>query len=230
VTPFPKDYDIDPARFAAARESTSRWSIVGDVHPRVAARFEAEHREPVLDIGCGDGALRMILPAGWPWIGIDEDDALLRAAGRPGMLGDAARCPVRDGSVDAAAALWMLYHLDDPLLAIEEARRVLRPGGLFATCTTSRDDSPELVEFFGPPDPTPFDAEEAPALVAQVFGSDAVDVESWDGPFTVLPDRDAVATYLRGRGISLESAAKVADGVVTPFTVTKRGVLIWARK
>ena len=64
VTAFPKDYETDPARFAAARESASRWSTVGDVHPRVAARFEAEQLEPVLDIGCGDGALRMALVTG----------------------------------------------------------------------------------------------------------------------------------------------------------------------
>ena len=146
------------------------------------------------------------------------------------MLADAASCPVRDTSVGAVAALWMLYHLDDPRDAIAEARRVLRPGGLFATCTTSRDDSPQLFEFFGTPEPTPFDAEEAPAIVADVFGSGRVAVDAWDGPFTVLPDRDAVATFLRGRGISAARAVEVAAAVATPFTVTKRGVLIWARK
>jgi SAM-dependent methyltransferase len=230
VTPFPKDYGTDPARFAAARESASRWSTAGDVHPRVAARFETEQLHPVLDIGCGDGALRTALSPGWPWIGVDEDEALLRAARPPGLLADAARCPVGDASVGAAAALWMLYHLEDPRQAIAEARRVLRAGGLFATSTTRRDDSPELLEFFGPPDPTPFDGEEAPDLVADLFGSDRVEVDSWDGPFTVLPDRDAVVTYLRGRGIGIEGAERVADAVTTPFTVTKRGVLIWARK
>ena len=176
------------------------------MHPRVAARFEAEQLEPVLDIGCGDGALRMALSPAWPWVGLDDDEPLLRAAGRPGALSDARRCPVRDASCGAVAALWMLYHLDDPTLAIAEARRVLRPGGLFATCTTTRDDAPELLEFFGPPDPTPFDAEEAPELVAEVFGPDRVEIYRWDGPFTVLPDRDAVATFLHGRAISAAGA------------------------
>jgi len=67
-------------------------------------------------------------------------------------------------------------------------------------------------------------------MVADVFGADRVVVDTWDGPYTVLPDRDAVATFLRGRGISVERAAEVAAMVATPFTVTKRGVLIWARK
>jgi hypothetical protein len=107
---------------------------------------------------------------------------------------------------------------------------VLRPGGLFVATTTARDDSPELHAFFGPPEPTPFDAEEAAHIVGDVFGGDAVEVDRWDGPFVVLPDREAVDTYLRGRGISTEAAAEVAASVDTPFTVTKRGVAVWARK
>jgi hypothetical protein len=67
-------------------------------------------------------------------------------------------------------------------------------------------------------------------MVAAVFGAERVAVDRWDGPFTVLPDRDAVATFLRGRGIRVERAAEVASSVETPFTVTKRGVLIWGRK
>ncbi len=229
MTAFPRDYGTDPERFAAARASATRWSTVGDVHPVVAERFVRDALAPVLDIGCGDGALREALPSGWPWVGIDEDAPLLQVAGS-GALADAVACPVRDESAGAAAALWMLYHLDDPRLVIAEAARVLQPAGLFASCTTYRDDSPELVEFFGPPDPTTFDAEEAPDLVADVFGSGRIEVERWDGPFTVLPDRDAVRTYLRGHAISKERAAEVAASVRTPFTVTKRGVLIWARK
>jgi hypothetical protein len=31
------------------------------------------------------------------------------------------------------AALFTPYHYDDPLVPIAEARRVLRPGGIFAT-------------------------------------------------------------------------------------------------
>jgi hypothetical protein len=107
---------------------------------------------------------------------------------------------------------------------------VLRSGGLFAATTTARDDSPELHPFFGAPEPTPFDAEEAPDIVADVFGADRVEVDRWDGPFVVLPDAEAVTTYLRGRGISAGAAADVAASVATPFNVTKRGVAVWGRK
>jgi SAM-dependent methyltransferase len=157
------------------------------------------------------------------WLGLD-----LRAAYRPTVVGDAAALPIRTGSCGAVAALWCLYLLEEPEEAITEARRVLRPGGLFAACTTARDDSPELLAWFDPPEASTFDAEEAPALVAAVFGH--VEVEPWDGPFVRLPDQGAVGTYLRGRGISDESAADVSAEADVPLTITKRGVLVWARR
>jgi hypothetical protein len=39
-----------------------------------------------------------------------------------------------------------------------------------------------------------------------------------------------VAEYLRGRGIDAEIAAEIAQAVVVPLDVTKRGVLVWARR
>src|SRR6266536_479663 len=96
-------------------------------------------------------------------------------------------------------------------VAIAEARRVLRPAGLFAACTASRRNDPELTDGYPP---SPFDAEEAPAIVASVFGD--VDVDSWDGPYTVLPDRDAVLRYCRSHFLPPEAA----DRATPPVTLT----------
>jgi SAM-dependent methyltransferase len=136
-------------------------------------------------------------------------------------MADANVLPIRDGSVGAVTALWMLYHLDDPVVAIREAHRVLKPGGLFVASTSRRDDSPEVQPA---QEATTFDSEEAPSIVRQVF--DDVDVESWDAPMLTLPDLDAVRLYLTSR---LADPA-LADNVQTPVTVTKRGCVVWGRK
>ena len=56
-------------------------------------------------------------------------------------LGDARALPAPAGSADAVLLLGPLYHLterDDRLRALEEARRVLRPGGLAFVAAISR--------------------------------------------------------------------------------------------
>lgn len=123
----------------------------------------------------------------------------------------------------------MLYHLANPLQAIAEAHRVLRPKGLFAAVAPSRFDSPETSEWesFAP---STFDAELAPELVGQIFGD--IEVEVWDGPFIRLPDRNALGQYLVGRGMSGDRARQVTDDlrVKWPLMVTKRGSLVYGRK
>lgn len=223
MTALPPDYGERPERFLVGREVVRRFGRAGDVHVPVADRLVAEGLAPVLDVGCGDGALLEALPAGWPWIGLDAEGwDVVR------VLGDAARLPVASGSVGAVTALWVLYHLEDPVAAVAEAHRAVRPGGLFATCTTARDDSPELLAHLPPQPATTFDAEEAAGIVASVF--DDVEVERWDAPLVHLPTSEAVAAYLTGRGVGDDVAAEVAAAVDVPLDVTKRGVLIWARR
>jgi SAM-dependent methyltransferase len=224
----PVDYDDDPERFRAARRATARWSLAGDVHTPVAARLRAEALQPVLDVGCGDGALLDEQPPVRGWVGLDLSPAQLQVAPGPVIEADAACLPIAGGMVGAVVALWVLYHLDEPLRAVAEARRVLRPGGLFVACTTARDDSPELLRHLGAQPPSTFDAEEAPEVVGRVFES--VEIERWDAPLIRLPDRAAVVEYLLGRALGRDIAEDVARRVDTPLDVTKRGVLVWGRK
>jgi len=124
----------------------------------------------------------------------------VRQAPAPQVLGDANKLPFADGSFDAVAALYMLYHLDQPVRALREARRVLRPGGTFVASTSGRTNDPELAAVL--PDwgrPTSFDAEgprrSSPGLPRHPGG--------FLGPAVVsLPDREAAALYLRGCGLS----------------------------
>lgn len=215
---LPCDYDSDPDRWA---NRPPEVLAVGDVHPDIAERIVQESLSPVIDIGSGYGRLGDALRGRTEYLGIELSPSQVRRSTQPVVRGDANLVPIRTETAGAVAALWMLYHLDDPVVAIREAHRVLRPGGLFVACASRRDDLPEVEP---PSEPSTFDAEEAPAIVGEVFGE--VEVESWDAPMITLQDRAAVRLYLTSR----MADPALADRVPTPVTVTKRESIVWGRK
>jgi hypothetical protein len=113
------------------------------------------------------------------------------------------------------------------LPALRAARRVLRHGGVFIAGAISRHDSPELASVWHP-EPTPFDAEDAPDIVAAVFGR--VHTDQWDAPLLTLPDTAAITDYLIARFVPARRAAAGAQTLSTPLVVTKRGALVIGRK
>jgi SAM-dependent methyltransferase len=202
------DYDSDPERRGA-------WRAPADVFEAVAP----EVRGPIVDIGSGEGRLGEGIPDEVLWVGVDASPSMLeQCERRPVVLADMRALPFRDGAFAEAAHLWCLYHLDDPVPAIAEAKRVLRAGGRYFASTSARANDPELV-----PDGYPastFDAEEAAAIVGAVF--DAVEPDRWDGRYYSLDDADELAAYCRHNMID-----PVPD-VALPLWLTKRGVLVRA--
>ncbi|WP_250445273.1 methyltransferase domain-containing protein [Actinotalea sp. C106] len=94
----------------------------------------------VVDIGCGPGTdLRALADAVGPTgsvIGVDRDPRMLERAGSVAdgavikvRQGDVHDLPLADATVDRARTDRVLQHVDDPRRAIDEVRRVLRPGG-----------------------------------------------------------------------------------------------------
>lgn len=87
-----------------------------------------------LEIGCGTGVHAVRLrELGWAPVGIDLSAGMLgHARGRlPVAQADAARLPVRDGSVAAVVAVMVHTDMPDYPAVLHEAARVLRPGGVF---------------------------------------------------------------------------------------------------
>src|SRR6478609_3420161 len=190
MRPLSRDYDADPGRFL----STDRHPH-DDVHPSVAARFAAAGARTVLDVGGGHGRLARRLPGlGLRVLLLDLSPAMLDLAPRPAVRADGARLPVADASVDAVAALYTLYHYADPRSPIRAARRVLRPGGLFAACAPNRNSTPELAEVI-------------PASVFRAPG-DTVQTDRWDGPLVTLGSAADAAAFLRVHRLGEEEAAR----------------------
>lgn len=97
----------------------------------------------VLDVGCGPGTITVGLAAAvapGPVTGLDKPEALPEDL--PGVTlvpGDARELPFPDASFDAVYLSTLLQHLPDPLVAVREAVRVLRPGGVVAAVDADWD-------------------------------------------------------------------------------------------
>jgi ubiquinone/menaquinone biosynthesis C-methylase UbiE len=120
-------------------------------HRRRTAANSAAHLLPhlrpgmdLLDAGCGPGTITLDLAAHVApgrVLGVDAAEAVVAqaraasagAAHPPGYaVGDLARLALPDASFDVAHAHQVLQHLAEPVAALRELRRVLRPGGLLA--------------------------------------------------------------------------------------------------
>lgn len=89
----------------------------------------------VLDLGCRYGALTREYAAGNEVVGVDVDREALAEAAKLGIetrLTDVDEpLPFENRSFDVVVAGELLEHVRDPARLIEEARRVLVPGGTF---------------------------------------------------------------------------------------------------
>jgi SAM-dependent methyltransferase len=89
----------------------------------------------VLDLGCRSGALTKHFLAGNDVVGLDVDRTALAKAQALGIETVEANVeeplPLDDESFDAVVAGELLEHLRFPEALVAEARRVLRPGGVF---------------------------------------------------------------------------------------------------
>lgn len=77
----------------------------------------------VLDIGAGDGLITGLLGA----TGIEIEDEGIRLAKEKGIdiiKGDAYNLPFEDNSFEAVTLIDVIEHLEDPIKALKEARRV----------------------------------------------------------------------------------------------------------
>jgi SAM-dependent methyltransferase len=163
----------------------------------------------VLDVGCGNGAyLRGLRDRQVRAVGCDLSMGMLRAVSHPALVSaDVSALPVRDGAMDVALAVHMLYHVPDRETAIRELRRVVAAGG---TCIAVTNGSRHTRSLRGlveraVRDETPgwqmrpathaFTAENAPAQLGTAFGS-VTCVRPASSPPVIIRDATVAADYL----------------------------------
>jgi SAM-dependent methyltransferase len=198
--------------FMARRSAaTHAGAILGHLRPGM----------DLLDLGCGPGSItvglaRAVAPG--RVIGVDREESQIvlaraRAAaeGPPSLelvVAAATDLPLPDACVDAAFAHALMEHLPDPVPALAQMRRVLRPGGVAVAV------SPDWGGFLLAPEEPP--VERAIACYAAIQASAGGDVHAGrrlgaamlragfadvtlSARYEVYDDRTAIAGYLADR-------------------------------
>jgi ubiquinone/menaquinone biosynthesis C-methylase UbiE len=123
-----------------------------------SAAFLLPHLQPgmrLLDAGCGTGSITLGLAQAvarrGEGIGIDNSPQAIASAGATAsalgrrdiryLVGDVADLPFADSTFDAVFCSAVLQHLREPLNALREFRRVLRPGGVVGVADVDMDGS-----------------------------------------------------------------------------------------
>jgi len=237
----------DSSKLAARRAFVLKYGGGGDFTP-VANQVHFPAGAKVLDVGCGPGYFWQQAAPGLP-----DDLALTLSDLSPGMVeealarvrsigkwqavcgrvADAGSLPFQDASFDIVFAMHVLYHAQDPELAVLEIARVLRPHGIAIISTNSVTNYAKLFQlgsaaFGGPPvDPGAaiFSLESAAPLLARLFEkvelerstytmrvTDAADVVAY---LTSLPPGDAATSRQRERlRVMVETALRNGGGVL----------------
>ena len=122
-----------------------------DYFPQTRALAERDVRhlpEPVagarlMDLGCGSGAfVRRALSLGYAAEGLEFDSQAVAAGigkGLPIREGSLPRTGLESGSYDVVTLSQVIEHLHDPLAALQEIHRLLKPGGVFWLATPNMD-------------------------------------------------------------------------------------------
>ena len=139
---------------AAVRDRAAR--SLGRAHDRIhrtaAALLESRAAGgALLDAGCGTGDLWRLLSTRFTsCIGVDAirypglpDEVIFRAANLDGAL------PLADASVDTAAAIEVIEHLENPRAFVRELTRVTKPGGWVVVTTPNQLSALSRLCFLG---------------------------------------------------------------------------------
>jgi SAM-dependent methyltransferase len=120
-----------------ARTPTRRWSVwkfFWLANHKIAGairRARGSAHGVLLDVGCGTRAFAYLFEGRVDrYLGTDLPSSRFIGEPRPDVYSRAEALPFRTASVDTVLGLSMTTYLPEPLLMLEEAHRVLKPGGV----------------------------------------------------------------------------------------------------
>lgn len=126
------------------------WSpVIRPMGERLLDVLPLHSAQRILDVGTGVGALLPALAARTPHaslMGVDRSEGMLRVAQRLHygqlVVMDAMRLAFHAAAFDVVLLAFVLFHLPDPLVGLQQGFAVLRPGGTIGVVTWG--DNPGL--------------------------------------------------------------------------------------
>jgi len=127
------------------RETAERYYLENNLR-RIRRLIEVPEGAQMAVVGCGPTpwSLRMLLEQGYDAVGVEpvagscEQAAAFIGEGQRVLQGCAEELPLADGSQQVVLLEAVLEHVDSPLGSLQEAYRVLQPGGVCCVSTTNR--------------------------------------------------------------------------------------------
>jgi len=229
----PRLFDLRQLRRSFGRAAPN-YSAIAVLQREVEARLleqldylEQKTPERILDLGCGPGRASAAMKKRWPKsdvIAVDVALPMLHEVPRQTrfwrpikrVCADAGRLPFADQSVDLVFSSLCLQWVDDLPGALDEFRRVLRPGGLLLFATFGPHTLIELREAYlqagerNPPlSPFAMIQQIGDGLIAAGFRDPVLDSDrftlTYGEPMTLLRELRAIgagdARHNRSRGL-----------------------------
>jgi len=135
--------------------------ILGELDLATAVSEEVPACSTAVDLGCGTGELLLkLLDKSETVIGVDHSTQMLKmarlkldaenATARSDLrLGELEHLPLRDQESDVAVINMVLHHIPLPQAGIQEANRILRPGGTLIIADFAKHAREDIREKFG---------------------------------------------------------------------------------
>jgi ubiquinone/menaquinone biosynthesis C-methylase UbiE len=146
------DRDDDPAELIHLLDLRSSAPFHLAYKQRAFELLDLRESDRVLDVGCGTGDdvrhLAQLVGSGGSAVGVDASETMIaearvRSTGSElpiaFVVADVDELPFADGSFDACLAIRTFQHLAEPVRALTEMIRVVRPGGRLAVVDPDHD-------------------------------------------------------------------------------------------
>ncbi|MEF8774974.1 MAG: class I SAM-dependent methyltransferase [Haloarculaceae archaeon] len=138
------NFDASVEAYEAYERETGRFTEL--TRSLLAEMTEHAERYPgrILDAGAGTGVSTSVLARAGTTVALDTSREMLRANGTSRRVqGDFDRLPFASDSFDAVAFTASLFLVPEPAVAVAEARRVLRPGGVVGAVAPGGWETPD---------------------------------------------------------------------------------------